>query len=100
NNRVRLWDVGTGRELAALTGHRSRVYATAFSPDGRLLLSGSGDQSALVWDVAGITHRPRARLGNADRDRLWDDLGGDAKTGHRAVYDLLAAGPDAIAVFT
>lgn len=44
---------------AVLTGHSMMdVTALAFSPDGRLLLSGGFDRRVLVWDVAG-----RRRIG-------------------------------------
>ena len=49
---VRLWDVATGKELARLPGHALGVKTLVFSPDGKRLLSGSGDSTALVWDVA------------------------------------------------
>jgi WD40 repeat protein/serine/threonine protein kinase/DNA-binding XRE family transcriptional regulator len=38
-----------GRRL--FTGHTSAVTGLAFSPDGRLALSGSTDQTARLWDV-------------------------------------------------
>jgi WD40 repeat protein len=41
---VRLWDMETGRELRHFP-HTSRVYAVAFSPDGRNIASGCGGSS-------------------------------------------------------
>ena len=53
---VRLWEVATGRELAAFHGHTHFVYALAFHPDGRRILSGSLDGTVKVWDA--VTSRP------------------------------------------
>ena len=38
-------------EVVIQTGHAAPVFALAFSPDGRHLLSGSGDNSAILWDA-------------------------------------------------
>ena len=38
-----LWDVAKGRVLAELMGNDDDVNAVAFSPDGRLALSGAGE---------------------------------------------------------
>ena len=48
---VKLWDVGTQRELVTLKGHEGFVSAVAFSPDGRTLATGGGNRSIKFWDV-------------------------------------------------
>lgn len=40
-----------GRKLGDFVGHTSDVWAVAVSPDGRLLLSGSDDQTVRLWNV-------------------------------------------------
>jgi WD40 repeat protein/DNA-binding SARP family transcriptional activator len=50
---IQLWDIGqNGNDAArALTGHTAAVFCIAYSPDGRLLLSGGFDQQILVWST-------------------------------------------------
>ncbi len=51
--QVELWDVESGRPLGALKGHGKGVTSVAFSRDGKLLASGSSDNTIRIWDVAG-----------------------------------------------
>ena len=44
-------DMVTGSQIAILSGHTDEVNTVAFSSDGRLLVSGSDDQSVKLWDV-------------------------------------------------
>jgi WD40 repeat protein len=48
---VRLWDISTHQQVAALEGHSNSVASVAFDPSGNLLVSGSADNSVRVWDV-------------------------------------------------
>ncbi|KAL9939720.1 hypothetical protein V8E36_001537 [Tilletia maclaganii] len=36
---------------SSLTGHASPILCSTFSPSGRLLLTGSGDKTARIWDL-------------------------------------------------
>lgn len=49
---IRLYDLANGEIVGLLNGHRDGVLSLDFSPDGRLLVSGSVDDTAIVWDVA------------------------------------------------
>jgi WD40 repeat protein len=60
---IRLYDAETCRELRQFQGHTATIDSSDFSPDSRLLVSGSGaqdlnkrekgshDSSIRVWDV-------------------------------------------------
>jgi hypothetical protein len=44
-----IWDVKSGEILKRLKGHSNEVLSVSFSPDGRLLASGSGDK-IIIWE--------------------------------------------------
>jgi len=48
---VRVWDVGSGKELKKLEGHTCWVYSASFSADSKLIVSASSDMTVRVWDV-------------------------------------------------
>ncbi len=72
---LRLIDVTTSEELRRFEGHEEVVADIAFSPDGRLALSGSVDQRVILWDT--VTGRPIHYL-----------------TGHSASSQAVAFSPD------
>lgn len=48
---VHLWSLDTGRLLQTLSGHTDRVICMAFSPDKKLLATGSADRTIRLWNV-------------------------------------------------
>ena len=49
--QVRLTDVRTGERLAPVMDHLNDIVSLAFSPDSQLLLTGSWDHTAQLWNV-------------------------------------------------
>ncbi len=43
--RAKVWDVATGDEVHTLAGHTDTVYSAAFSPDGKLVVTASWDNT-------------------------------------------------------
>jgi WD40 repeat protein len=54
---VKVWEVGSWREVATLRGHENWVSSVSFSPDGKFLASGSSEsypnspKTVKVWEV-------------------------------------------------
>jgi hypothetical protein len=103
---IRLYDSLNGREVARFDGHLGPVQCLRIHSlgDRPLLVSGSQDSTALVWDLRGVMdelRRTTPRLSDRQRDQVWADLGAeDAGAMHRASWVLLAAGEDAVPLLT
>ncbi len=120
---VRLWDVASGRIVRTFSGHLPKgVWAVAFAPNGRRVLSTDGMVPRL-WDVAtghelrtftGHTHvvhavafSPDGRMvlsGSTDKTlRLWDaETGREVRTLEGRVKDVhaMAISPDGLSVLS
>ena len=47
-----VWNRIDGEALAELKGHRATVCCIAASPDGKTIITGSHDKTAIVWDLS------------------------------------------------
>ncbi len=104
-------------ELSVQTGHSAQVLALAFTSDGKLLASGSVDQTIVFWNAAtgnqlrtlkghtgtvgSIAFSPddkQLASGSADNSiKIWDVASGNAKqtmSGHTLYVSSVAFSPD------
>jgi hypothetical protein len=96
---IAAFEVATGGLRRTLSGHGGYVGGLAFSPDGRRLISGSHDATALVWDVTlGAAATPRKEpLSAAAAQKLWAKAGeADARAAFTALAELAAAPDQAV----
>ncbi|MGO9915647.1 MAG: protein kinase domain-containing protein [Isosphaeraceae bacterium] len=83
---LKVWEVATRRPIGHLNGHTNFCVALDFSPDGKLLASGSRDGSAILWSTA--TWKKAQTLQNPDQDTI---TGG---SGRRGTVEDLVFSPD------
>ncbi len=50
--QIRILDFHSGKLVRRLTGHKSVIESLTFGPDSRTLISGSADDTAILWDVS------------------------------------------------
>jgi WD40 repeat protein len=98
---IRLIDLRTGKEFRQLKGHQADVGALAFTRDGKRLITGSADSTALVWGGAVLAPpAPKVEEQSARRlDELWADLASlDAGPAFAAEATLVASPKGAVAL--
>ncbi len=89
-NVVRMWDVRHRKLIRPLTANTDVFLEIAFSPDGRMLAAGTRSDLILFWDVrTGKLLRPIIRAGNGAYFLYAIAFSPDART-------LVSAGPKGI----
>lgn len=58
-NQIVVWKYPSMTQVASLTGHTYRVLYLAMSPDGRVIVTGAGDETLRFWSCFG--RRPGTR---------------------------------------
>jgi hypothetical protein len=90
---IRIVDTLTGDEAGELKGHHGSVSTLRVSSDGRSLVSGSVDTTAMVWDLGQLARIELTRenpLSADEIEAIWRDLARpDAKTAFVATRKLL-----------
>lgn len=51
DHTLRLWELGTGKEVQRFIGHEDCVWKVALTPVAKRVVSSSSDQTLRVWDV-------------------------------------------------
>ena len=57
DNTTYLWDGKTGNQKITLTGHTKQVSYIAYSPDNKIIATGSYDGTIRLWDATTGTHQ-------------------------------------------
>jgi dipeptidyl aminopeptidase/acylaminoacyl peptidase len=91
---VHLVEIATGQERCQFSGHKETIYSLAFSPDGKFLVSGAGDTTALVWDLTGRLAAAKDNAGQLTDSKLasyWQELQAeDGVKSYNAMQRLMA----------
>jgi tricorn protease-like protein len=91
---VRLWEVATGKPRGQLEGHKNLIFRLDFSRDGKRLVSGGDDHTALVWDTTRVAREPKERLAlkESEVEWFWNALArNDGEAAYTAVVRMSVA---------
>jgi len=116
-NTAHIWEAATGKPIGQPLQHQAHVHGLAFSPTGKVILTGSADTTARLWNAAtgqpigqpmqhdrgvyAVAFSPNGRCvltGSADKTaRLWDAATGrpiGRPMPHQAGVWTVALSPD------
>jgi hypothetical protein len=96
---IRLWDIASGKLVHQFSSAPSLASGIVFAPRGELLASAHLDGTTLLWDTAAAREKASSLLTKFDATKLpglWDSLAADAVQAHRAVWELVAGGDEAV----
>jgi WD40 repeat protein len=98
---IGVWEIASGKERATFQSNFGCVGALLFAADGKTLISGHQNSTAMCWDFTGLGPERRNRnqsLSADDLEREWKELGsGDARRAFQAIWALATTGEQAVA---
>jgi WD40 repeat protein len=121
DNKARIWDSRSGKEVLCLYGHSKKVELARFDAAARRVLTTSYDTTAVVWDAVngeqlGVLDRHRLPItaaafsvdgtlvatGSFDKlaNLWWPDVGRVLALAHDRAICSVALGPDASVLVT
>jgi glucose repression regulatory protein TUP1 len=65
-----IWDIAKRSIRGILKGHEQDIYSLEFSRDGRILVSGSGDRTARIWEWQTLRCLHELRINDVDQQDL------------------------------
>ncbi|KAL1912420.1 substrate-specific activator of APC-dependent proteolysis [Sporothrix stenoceras] len=71
-NQIVVWKYPSMTQVVSLTGHTYRVLYLAMSPDGRVVVTGAGDETLRFWNVFGRKPGTREDSDGSGGGRLAD----------------------------
>lgn len=75
-NQIVIWKYPNMQQVVSLTGHTYRVLYLAMSPDGRVIVTGAGDETLRFWN-AFPKNKGSYRLNGGDLESLGSSRFGD-----------------------
>jgi RNA polymerase sigma factor (sigma-70 family) len=95
DNTLQVLATATGRLLARFDGHIGEIKCLDFAPDGLSIATAGVDNTALIWDIRGLSAQagvPEQPLDAAAVQNCWNDLtAGEAKAAHDSINALIGS---------